>query len=156
PRSEEGTVDAPDSILVEFVDSSGAPIRLRDLGVEFLSANGIALERGPDPFRIAVNQKKSKAGNAYYEDTPNSVPLPDGLSTPVRVAGGLVPLGRIRPSKKGHPTREGTTEVLIGDSLYLVTVYLTEGRAPYYVKVIAHKKPDSSKSLAKARAKPIG
>lgn len=40
--------------------------------------------------------------------------------------------------------------------MYKVTVYLTESRSPYYVKVVAHKKPDSSASAPRAQAAPRG
>lgn len=54
----------PDFITIEFLDTSGSPVRLIDLGSAFLSANGITTIDPVSPFRIAVSKQKSKAGNA--------------------------------------------------------------------------------------------
>ena len=142
---------APDHITVEFLHASGTPVRLMDLGPTFLEANGIAAATAALPFRVAVARKSSQAGNAFYDYAQNSVPLPDGLSTFIRVEGTIVPLGRIRPSQKGYPTREGSSQIIVVGILYTVTVYLTESRSPFYVKVIAHKTPDRKGSITKAQ-----
>jgi hypothetical protein len=65
-------------------------------------------------------------------------------------------MGKTRPSKHGYPTREGVAEIIVGGVLYKVTAYLTESRSPFFVKVIAHKKPDSGGNIAKAQAAPKG
>ncbi len=136
--------------------SSGDPVRLIDLGTEFLDENHIESARYSDPFRIAVHQKKSKAGNPFYEYSQNGLPLPDGLNTYLKAAGTVIPFGKIRPSKNGYPTREGQAEVFLSDTLYKVTAYLTEAKMPYYVKLVMHKKPDNSKNLKKALKMPKG
>ena len=149
--------DAPDQIVVDFLGSNGTPLRLLDLGAEFLSSiNVIDRRQAERPFRVAVEKKRSKAGNAYYEYSQNSIPLPDGLSTLVRVEGVVIPMGRIHPSNNGYPTREGITQIMVGSVLYKITAYITEGKNPYYAKVIAHKMPDSQAALGKARSAPRG
>jgi hypothetical protein len=100
--------------------------------------------------------KESKAGNAYYEYSQTGVPLPDGLSTYLRLEKVVIPMGRIRPSQAGHPTREGLAEIVVGAAVYKVTAYLTEGNQPFYVKVIAHKKPRSPQTKPKSRVAPRG
>lgn len=147
---------APETVTVEFLHADGQPVRLIDLGAAFLSASGIPSANLERPFRVAVEQKESKAGNAFYDYSQNGVPFPDGLSTFIRVEGAVVPMGKARPSQKGYPTREGTTEVIVGGLVYKVTAYLTEGRSPYWIKVLAHKKPDTSKNIAKAQISPKG
>lgn len=146
----------PDSIAVEFLHASGEPVRLADLGPEFMAANGIAPGNAALPFRIAVARKSSKAGNAFYDYAQNGVPFPDGLSTFVRVERAIVPMGRTRPSQKGYPTREGNAQIVVAGMLYTVTVYLTESRTPFYVKVIAHKTPNRGSNIAKAQLAPRG
>lgn len=148
--------NAPDHILVEFIRASGEEIRLIDLGADFLSTYGIDLNNLNKPFRIAVAKKSSKAGNAFYDYSQNAVPLPDGLASFIRVEGAIVPMGKIRPSQKGYPTREGTTQIIVGGMVYKVTAYLTESRSPYYVKVIAHKQPEREANIRKAQNAPRG
>ena len=84
------------------------------------------------------------------------MPFPDGFSTYIRVEGAIVPLGRIHPSQNGYPTREGTTEVIVGGVVYKVTVYLTEAKTPFYVKLIAHKKPEAGAGIVRAQRAPRG
>ncbi len=75
----------------------------------------------------------------------------------IRVEGAVVPMGKTHPSKKGYPTREGVANVIVGGVVYKVTAYITEGKSPFYVKVVAHKKPEASgEGLKKAQKKPRG
>lgn len=131
----------PAQITVEFLSASGEPLRLIDLGADFIGTSGVGADSAEKPFRVALFKQKSKAGNAFYDYSQNAVPLPDGLSTFIRVEGTIIPMGKIRPSQKGYPTREGTAQVLVGGMLYTVIVYLTESRSPFFIKVIAHKTP---------------
>jgi hypothetical protein len=133
----------PHYIMVEFLRPSGEAVCLADLGVAFMKAQAIPPGNGPLAFRIAVEKKISKAGNAFYDYVQNAIPFPDGLSTTVRVAGAIVPMGTPHPSQRGHPTREGSAPVMVAGIPYTATVYLTESRSPFYVKVIAHKTPSS-------------
>jgi hypothetical protein len=150
------TPNAPENITVEFLHANGEHIRLGDLGSDFLSSLGLGLGDGVRPFRVAIERRESKAGNAYYEYSQNGVPFPDGLSTYVRVEGAIVPLGRVHPSNNGYPTRDGGTEVIVGGVVYKVTVYLTESKTPYFVKVVAHKKPEGGLNSLKAQRAPRG
>lgn len=147
---------APDHVTVEFLQAGGGPVRLADLGPEFMAANGILPGKAASAFRVAVEKKQSKAGNAFYDYAQNGVPLPDGLSTFVRVEGTIVPMGRTRPSQKGYPTREGNAQVIVGGVVYTLTAYLTEGRTPFYIKVHAHKTPDRGANITKAQRAPRG
>ena len=147
---------APDKITVEFLQANGNPVLLGDLGTAFLIANGVSSQKISSPFRIGIQQKPSKAGNPFYEYTQSSVALPDGLSTFVRVEGVIVPMGRTRPSQNGYPTRDGFAQVVIGGIVYKVTVIITEGKSPFWIKVLAHKVPDNKAALEKARAVPKG
>ncbi len=146
----------PGQIMVEFLSSSGEPLRLIDLGADFVSSSGAGTENAEKPFRVALFKQRSKKGNAFYDYSQNALPLPDGLSTFVRVDGTIVPMGKIRPSQKGYPTREGTAQLLVGGLLYTVTVYLTESRSPFYVKVIAHKTPNRKRAEVRGQNAPKG
>ena len=148
--------DAPNEITLEFLHSSGEPIRLMDLGTDFLEENQITSSNQSKPFRIAIAKKPSKAGNPYYEYSQNGLPLPDGLSTYLRVEGTVLPFGKTRPSKTGHPTREGQAQILLNGTLYKVTAYITEAKLPFYVKVVAHKNPNLSGTILKAQKSPKG
>lgn len=153
----EKNSQAPESITLEFLDPNLRPIQLLDLGSEFLDNMKVDARDAHRPFRVAIQKRASKAGNYFYEYSQNAVPLPDGLNTYLRLEGAIVPMGRIHPSQSSaHPTREGTAEVVIGSLVYKVTVYLTESRAPFYIKVIAHKKPSNTASFAKAQQAPRG
>ena len=151
------TPKAPETIAVDFISANGEPIELIDLGPDFLTANGIEASEAKRPFRVAIQKKESKAGNAFYDYSQNSISFPNGLTTLIRVEGTIVPMGKTRPSKKGYPTREGVADVIVGGVVYKVTAYLTEGKTPFYVKIIAHKKPEASgEGLKKAQKMPRG
>lgn len=149
------TPQSPERIILEFLSPSTEPVKLIDLGPDFLRDLNIQLESADRPFRVAIERKESKAGNAYYSYNQNAVPLPDKLGTLIRVEGVIVPLGRVQMSKSGHPMREGSADVVIGSILYTMTAYLSESRRPYFIKVIAHKKPDQT-GLKKAQLTPKG
>jgi len=148
--------NSPEQIVIEFLNASGQQIRLIDLGTEFLEANRIEQSRYNQPFRIGINKKISKAGNAFYEYSQNGVPLPDGFSTFIKIEGSIIPFGKVHPSQNGFPTKEGSIEIPIAGLVYKVTAYITQGRSPYYVKVIAHKKPDTVGNISKAQKSPRG
>lgn len=97
------TPHAPESLVLDFLRSTGEPLQLIDLGADFLAQQGVPTERVSGPFRVAIGRRQSKAGNSFYEYSQNGVPLPDGLSTWLRIDGVVIPMGRIRPSQKGHP-----------------------------------------------------
>jgi hypothetical protein len=146
-----------EQVVLEFLYPSGQPIRLLDLGLDFLGKLNLDPTTADRPFRIGIGKKKSKAGNWYYEYQQNGVPLPAGMETYMRVEGTLVPMGSIRPAKRtGNPTREGAADIQVGGVTYQVHTYLTQGKTPYWVRIIAHKKPDVSKNLAKGRMSPRG
>lgn len=151
------TNQAPETIILELLDPNLNPIQLLDLGREFLDASRIDALGARRAFRVAIECKQSKAGNPFYDYSQNGVPLPDGSNTYLRLEGIIIPMGRIRPSKTNkHPTREGSAEIVVGGLVYKVTAYLTEGKTPFYIKVIAHKKPNSTSNVAKARQTPKG
>ena len=116
------TDKAPEFVTVEFLDASGSPVKLIDLGSSCHSANGITTVDPKIASRVEVSKQKRQAVKRFYDYSQNAVPLPDGLASFIRVEGVVVPMGRIRPSKKGHPTREGNAQVVIGDVGYTVTV----------------------------------
>ncbi len=146
-----------EKLVLEFLYPSGQPIGLLDLGLEFLEKVGVDPTTAERPFQIGIDRKKSKAGNWFYEYSQNSVPLPSGMETYLRLENTLIPMGGVHPAKKtGNPTREGAAEILVGATPYLVKAYMTQGKSPYWVKVVAHKRPDTAKNLAKARATPKG
>ena len=84
------------------------------------------------------------------------MPLADGLATVIKIENAIIPMGRTRPSNKGYPTREGIAQIMVGSVRYKVTAYITEGKSPFYVKVIAHKMPDGTANLKKAQSTPQG
>lgn len=147
---------APTSILVEFLNAAGSALQLSNLGAAFITDLGLdPSSLSNKPFRVAVDKKQSKAGNAYYEYWQNGLPLPDGLGTNFRIQGMPINMGSVRPSKSnGYPTREGQAKIVIDGETYEVTLYLTEGKHPFYVKLIAHKM--SSVKKGKPQIKPTG
>ena len=148
---------APDSIMLEFLNEDIEPIQLIELGEEFLSYLGINSSEAGKPLKIAIEKKISQAGNAYYEYSQNNMPLPSGLNTYLRLENTIIPMGKTRPSKSSkNPTREGKTEIVVGNKIYKATSYITETKKPYFVKVVAHKKPDTSSNVEKARRAPKG
>lgn len=149
-------MQAPESIRLEFLNSNGDAVRLIDLGVTFLNQMSVPPARFGSPLQVEIERKTSKAGNFYYEYSQNGLPLPDGLTGFLKVEGTVVPLGKVRPSKSGYPTREGEARILIGATMYKVTAYLTEGKTPYWIKVVAHIVPDSTEGLKKAHQAPRG
>lgn len=148
--------DQPETIQVDFLTDSGEPVRLHDLGRDFLNQLGVGVVSPSARFRIAVRRKQSKGGNAFYEYSQQSVPLPDGLSTYLRVEGTVVPMGLIHPSKKGHPTKNGTVDIKLNGIPYKVVVYIAETSTPYYVKMVCHKKPNVSSKESQNRVSPKG
>jgi hypothetical protein len=130
----------PEQILLEYLSKDLAPIRLKELGVEFLEANGVEPDMYENPFRIGIEHKPSKAGNLFYEYKQYSVPLPDGLMTHLRLENAVIPLKKT-VSKSGHPMMKGDMEIVIGGVLYLAKAYISQTKEPYYVSVVAHKKP---------------
>ncbi|HEU0233768.1 MAG TPA: hypothetical protein VFQ94_01370 [Gallionella sp.] len=149
-------MSVPDTILLEFLNTNGEPVRLIDLGVQFLDQMRVPPSRFSAPFQIKIEKKASKAGNDYYDYYQNAVPLPEGLNTFLKVEGSIIPMGKVHPSKNGFPTREGIAHVLIGSVIYKVTAYLTEGKGPFWVKVIAHKLPNTEGNIKKAQMAPRG
>ena len=148
--------NSPEQIVIEFLNAAGQQIRLIDLGTEFLEANGVDQSRYNQPFRIGIHKKISKAGNAFYEYSQNGVPLPDGFLIFIKIEGSIIPFGKVHPSQNGYPTKEGCIEIPIAGVLYKVKAYITQGRSPYFVKVIAHKKPDNVGNISKAQKTPRG
>jgi hypothetical protein len=130
----------PQTIVVEFRRADGTPLKLFDLGMDFLEANGLPMAVWERSFRVEVDARVSKGGSTFYAYEQNGVPLPDGLDTGIRVADQEVTLAPERPSQSGNPSRTGQTEVKIGSSVYLAKAYLSKGKHPYWVKVVAHKK----------------
>jgi len=122
----------------------------------FLDQHHVPPSRYTAPLQVQVEKKESKAGNGYYDYSQNGVPLPDGLNTFLKLEGTVIPMGKARPSKNGYPTREGQAHVLLGSVVYKVTAYLTEGKDPYWVKVVAHKLPNSTENIKKAQTAPRG
>jgi hypothetical protein len=147
---------ATDSICLEFLRSTGEPLKFIDLGADFLRDHNIPAQSYSSQFKISMVPKDSKAGNVYYDFSQSAIPFPDGLATWIRLDGTVIPMGKIRPSKSGHPTREGAANILIGGILYDVTAFLTESKSPFYIKIIAHKVPDRSANIKKAQAAPKG
>jgi hypothetical protein len=135
---------APEFVVVDFLREDLSPVTQGNLGNTFLQLLGITSIENEKPFKVAVEKKLSKAENAYYEFSQTKIPLPDGLNTFLRIEGVVIPMGKVHPSKTSkNPTREGEALIVIGNQLYKVTAYLTETKADYYVKLIAHIKSSS-------------
>lgn len=132
---------SPPPLLLEFLRSSGDPVTLADLGLEFLEANGLPMSNAVRPFRVEVEPRQSKKGNTYYSYEHAKVPLPDGLDTLLRVGGEVLDFGPPRLSQAGNLTREGRARITHHGLDYDVLAYLTEGSKPYWIKVHAQKAP---------------
>ena len=145
---------AQEHIVVELLRPDATALKYNDLGFEFLEENKITNKNMP--FKVSVEKKKSKEGNVYYDYSQQSLLLPDGLSTLVRVENCIVSVGQIYKSKSGNPTKKGIVEISLNEIPYRITTYITESKNPYFVKVIAHKKPDNIKNLSKSILSPKG
>jgi hypothetical protein len=143
----------PFFLLVEFLRPNGEPLRLEELGAAFVKAQGIAPGDGRRPFRVALEVKKSRLGNSFFQYEQHGVPFPDGLNTQVRVGGVAVQMGDERPSLRGFPTREGGAPVTVGGMPYTTTVFITKGRTPYYVRVVVHKAPGAARGSTSKKPK---
>ena len=143
----------PLAIKLEFLNANLGSVHIIDLGWSFLESAGISSAEAGRPLIVAIDRKTSIKDNYFYEYEQKDLPLPDGLNTYLRLEGVIIPMGRIRPSKKGNPTREGSAEIVVGGSVYKVTAYITEDSTPFFVKVIAHKKPGGQKAPIKTRSK---
>ena len=138
----------PEFVVVDFFREDVTPVTQGDLGITFLQLLGITSIDNGKPFKVAVEKKLSKAKNAYYEFSQTRIPFPDGLDTLLRIEGVVIPMGKVHPSKTSrNPTREGEALIVIGNQLYAVTAYLTETKAGYYIKLIAHIKSSSKTSV---------
>lgn len=133
-RPGRGT-NAPDAIILQFFKATGQPVMLAELGEQFLRENNVEPPPTARQFQIAVERKTSRAQNPYFDYSQTAIPLPDGLDTQLRVEGIKVPMGEVRPSKKGNPTREGYLELSLGDAIFKITAYLTKTRSGYFAKL---------------------
>lgn len=150
---------APDEIVVEFLDPAGRSLTYSDLGNRFCEDFGIQTQADKDkPFKVSIPKKASKTGgNAYYEYNQQSVSLPDGLSTLLRVNGFLVPMGKkVKSKASGNLQRVGKLEIDLGSDPYKATAYITESKTPFYVNVAVIKKPNTKKNIEKAVKAPRG
>lgn len=127
------------TLLIEYLRPNGEPLRLADLGFQYIESMGLPLTHAERPMRVEVEPKTSKAGNVYFEYEHKSIPLPDGLNTVLCVEGTTVSMKAERLSGAGNPTREGKAFVTVNGIDYEVTVFLTKGKRPYWVKVHAQK-----------------
>ena len=146
----------PDTVRLEFLNSNGEAVRLIDLGSQFLDQMQIPPSRFSAPLQIQIEKKESKAHNQYYDYSQNGLPLPDGLQTFLKIEGSVIPMGKAHPSKNGYPTRGGHAHVLLGATVYKVTAYITEGKNPFWIKVLAHVLPNNSENIKKAQIAPRG
>ena len=133
-------------LLVEYLHPDESPITLAELSLDFLEANGLPIANAGRPFRVEVEPRTSKKGNTYYSYDHGKVPLPDGLDTVLRVGGEVVAMEPSHLSQSGNPTRPGRATISHGGLRYDVTVYVTEGTAPYWVKVHAQKAAGQTRS----------
>jgi len=136
------TRGAPTTVVVSFQRPNGSPVCLLDLGMDFLDANGIPMHLWERRFRVEVDGRISKAGNTFYQYQQNGVPLPDGLDTRVCVEDTELAMGPEHMSNRGHPTRDGKATLRLGGTDFVAKAYLTKGQSPYWIRIVAHKRPD--------------
>ena len=128
-------------LLIEYLRPNGKPLRIVDLGLQFIESVELPLANAERPMRVEAEGKSSKAGNLYFDYEHKSLPLPDGLNTLLRIEGTIVSMKDERLSGAGNPTREGKVIVAVNNMDYEVTVFLMKGMNPYWVRVRAHKAP---------------
>ncbi len=127
------------TLLIEYLRADGGPLRVADLGVDFMESSQVPLANAERPLRVEAAGKLSKAGNLYFAYEHRCLPLPDGLETVLRVAGTVVTMNTERVSPAGNPMRDGSVQIDIGGTAYEVSVILTKGKKPYWVKLHAMK-----------------
>jgi len=144
-------MELPSTVVAEFFRSPGEPIFMRELGDQYLEEVDYPPSKRDNPLRIAVEQNISKAGNIYYKYMQNGVPLPTGLDSLVKIEGVFIPLNRSGFSDKQYPFREGNGEIFVGKKIYTAKVYISKTKSPFYIAIVAHKKPDGAHLLKKPR-----
>ena len=151
-------LSAPEEIILEVLDSGGCNLTYSDLGPEFCEDFGLKARAKKKPFKISMSKKCSKSGgNAYYEYSQQSVPLPDGLSTLLRVNGFLIPMGKQAKSKTGgYLQRMGNIELDLDGEEYRVTAYITKSKSPFYINLAVIKKPNTKNNKNKVIRAPKG
>lgn len=149
---------APKEIILEVLDAGGSNLTYSDMGPEFCEDFGLRAKEKKKPFKVCLSKKSSKGGgNAFYEYSQQSVPLPDGLSTLLRVNGFLIPMGKQAKSKTGgYLQRIGKIDMDLNGEEYSVTAYITKSKIPFYINVAVIKKPNRKNNKNKATRAPKG
>lgn len=141
-----------ESILVEFMNENLQPVALKELGASFLINNNIEEAKYEAPFRVKVQKTESKSGNPYYAYEHHSVPLPTGLDTNVKVENVYIPLINEK-SKQGNQMKTGKADIIMNGEIYTVKVYISKTTNPYFINIVAHKKPQKAKKPLDLRPK---
>jgi hypothetical protein len=138
---DESAAILPERITIEFTTPGGLPIRLGDLGQDFLEWHNL-VERAEEPCRFEAERTKSSAGNDYFKCELYRANFPDGFSTRAVVEKTLLRPGTVRESKKGNLMRSDTGEFALAGVPYLAKLTIVRSRKPYWVSFVAHRKPN--------------
>jgi hypothetical protein len=130
-------------LLIEYLRPGRLPLRLADLGLDFISSMGLPLANAGRPFRIQGEAASSHAGPPHYEYDHSMLPLPDGLATVLQVNGCVVNMSHEYASHLGHPARFGKARIPLHGDDYDVFVLITQERRLYRVRVHARKHESS-------------
>ncbi len=140
----------PDSITVEFLHPNGEPIKCKELSKEFIAEFKIPTTSEDKPFQIIVKKKYAKqTGNLYYDGSLDCIPFPDGLDTLIKIEGTPIPMSKIHQSGSGNNQRKGEQHLQLTSFTYEATIFLTQSKSPFFIKVHAHKSPDHSGQIQK-------
>ena len=128
------------SLEIQFNTPNGRPIPASELGEAFVTAQP---SKGPpeEAAVVKVEPQESKTGNMYYAWDLNGNSLPDGFATQLVVNGTPLKAGVVSESKTGNQMRQDEGEISITGIVYKASGLIVRTRRPYWVKVVAHKKP---------------
>lgn len=133
------------SLLIEYLRPNRSPVKLADLGLDFISLMGLPLANAGRPFRIQGEAKYSHTGIPYFEYEHSGLALPDGLDTVLQVNGCAVRMSHVYASHSGRPTRYGKERILLHGEDYEVFVLIAKGQRQYCVKVHARRRDTSTR-----------
>lgn len=130
-------------LLIEYLRPGGLPLRLADLGLDFISSMGLPLANAGRPFRIQGEARSDHSGTPQYGYDHSLLPLPDGLATVLQVNGCVVRMSHEYASHLGHPARFGKARLRLHGDDYDVFVLITQEQRLYRVRVHARKHESS-------------
>ena len=77
--------------------------------------------------------------HTFFDHSQNGLPLPDGLDSKLVLHSVELPWDPVHASKAGHSTRSASAVIVLDGSKYVAKAYISQGKSPFWIKVVAHK-----------------